>query len=152
MRKRQVYERAGVRGVPAGVSGERQGHGLEQWRHEGPVTANTVCDCLTRLAENMERKIHRVVDGHRIHKAGKVQKHLGALAGTITLFFLPPYSPDRNADEWVWKQVKQRIARQSVRTRDGLKRTALSALHSLQQMPEKIRRFFRDPACCYAAA
>jgi len=44
----------------------------------------------------------------------------------ITLFFLPPYSPDLNADEWVWKQVKQRIARQTVRTREDLKRVALS--------------------------
>jgi transposase len=68
----------------------------------------------------------------------------------ITLLFLPPYSPDLNADEWAWKQVKQRIAGQSVRTRDDLKRIALSALRSLQQMPEKIRGFFRDPACCYA--
>jgi transposase len=120
--------------------------------HEGSVTADTFCEFLTRLAAGMERKIYLVVDGHSIHKAAKVQKHLAALGGQITLFFLPPYSPDLNADEWVWKQVKQRIARQSVRTRDDLKRVALSALRSLQQMPEKIRGFFRDPACCYAAA
>jgi transposase len=92
-----------------------------------------------------------VVDADSIHKAGKVQKHLTALGSKITLFFLPPYIPDLNADEWVWKQVKQHIARQSVRTRDDLKLIALSALRSLQQMPEKIRGFFRDPAFCYAA-
>ena len=109
--------------------------------HQGSVTADTFCEFLTRLATGMERKIYLVVDGHSIHKAGKVQKHLAALDGQITLFFLPPYSPDLNADEWVWKQVKQRIARQRVRTRDDLKRVALSALHSLRRMPEKIRGF-----------
>lgn len=100
----------------------------------------------------MERKLYLVVDGHSLYKAGKVQKHLTALCSKITLFFLPPYAPDINADEWVLKQVKQRIARQSVRTQDDLKRVALSAQNSLQQMPEKLRAFFRDPACCYAAA
>jgi len=100
--------------------------------HEGSVTAETFCEFLTRLAAGMERKIYLVVDGHSIHKAGKVQKHLAALGGQITLFFLPPYAPDLNADEWVWKQVKQRIAKHSVRTRDDLKRVALSALRSLQ--------------------
>jgi transposase len=104
--------------------------------HEGSVTADTFCEFRTRLAVGMERKIYLVVNGHSIHKAGKVQEDLTALGGQITLFFLPPYSPDLNADEWVWKQVKQPIAKQSVRTRDDLKRVALSALHSLQQMPE----------------
>jgi hypothetical protein len=42
----------------------------------------------------MERKIYLVVDGHSILKAGKVQEHLTALGGQITLFFLPPYSTD----------------------------------------------------------
>jgi len=93
-----------------------------------------------------------VVHSQKNQKAAKIQKHLGALAGTITLFFLLPYAPDLNAYEWVWKQVKQLIARRSAWTRDGLNRIALSALHSLQQMPEKIRGFFRDPACCYTAA
>jgi transposase len=120
--------------------------------HEGSVTADTFCEFLTRLAEGMERKIYLVVDRHSIHKAGKVKRHLTALGSKITLFFLPPYSPELNADEWVWKQVKQRIVRQSVHTRDDLKRVALSALRSLQRMPEKIRGFFRDPACCYAVA
>ena len=92
--------------------------------HGGSVTADTFCEFLTRLAEGMERKIDLVVDGHSIHKAGKVQKHLTALGSRITFFFLPPHSPELIADEWVWKQVKQRIAKHSVRTRDDLKRVA----------------------------
>ena len=44
---------------------------------------------------------------HSIHKVAVVQKHLEALGGQITLFFLPPYSPDLSADEWVWKPVPE---------------------------------------------
>jgi transposase len=66
-----------------------------------------------------------VVDGRSIHKAVKVQKRLTALDSKITFLFLPPYSPELNADEWVWKRGKQRITGQCVRTRDDLNRPAL---------------------------
>ena len=120
--------------------------------HEGSVTADSFSEILSRQAAGVERKINQVLDGQSIHKAANVQKHLAALNRQITLFFLPLYSPDLNADEWVWELVKQCIARQPVRTRRDLKRVALSALRSLQQMPGKIRGFFRDFCCCYAAA
>jgi hypothetical protein len=113
--------------------------------HEGSV--DPFCEFRTRLAEGMKRKSYLVVGGNSIHKAGQVQKHLAALGSKITLSSLSPYSPELNADGWVRKQVKQRIAKQSVRTRDDLKQLALSALHSLQQVPEKIRGVFRVPAC-----
>ena len=66
--------------------------------HEGSVTADTFFEFLTRLAAGIERKIYLAVDGHSVHKAGVVQKHLEAFNGQITLFFLPPYSRDLNAD------------------------------------------------------
>ena len=120
--------------------------------HDGSVTADSFFEFLTRLAVGMERKICLVVDRHRNPEAGKVQRHLTALGGNLTLFFLPRYPSDLNADEWVWKQVKQRTARQSVWTRNDLTRVALSASQFLQQMGEKIQGFFRYPLCCYAAA
>ena len=29
----------------------------------------------------------------------------------LALFLLPPYSPDLNADEWVWKNVSMQLGR-----------------------------------------
>jgi len=91
---------------------------------------------LGRLAAGTERKIGRVVDGHSIHKARAVQKHLADFSGKIELFFLLPSSPGRSADEWVWKQVKQRAAEHLVRTRDDLEPVVFSALRDLQQTHE----------------
>ena len=118
--------------------------------HEGTATAQTFCTFLERLAVGVEQKIFLIVDGHRIHRARKVEECLKRLDGKIELFFLPPYAPQLNADEWVWNQVKGRVGRQTVRDKTELKEKILSALRSLQKLPGKIRGFFRDPDIRYA--
>jgi len=118
--------------------------------HEGTATAEVFCDFLKRLARDVEQKIFLIVDGHRIHRARKVQKLLKKMDGKITLFFLPPYSPELNPDELVWSQVKRQVAKKPVNSRDELQQRILSALRSLQKLPEKVRGFFMTPTCRYA--
>jgi transposase len=36
----------------------------------------------------------------------KTQAFVETLGGKLRLYFLPPYSPDRNPDELVWKHLK----------------------------------------------
>jgi transposase len=120
--------------------------------HEGTATAETFCTFLKRLAHGVEQKIFLIVDGHRIHRARKVQALLTELRGKITLFFLPPYSPQLNPDELVWGQVKQRVGKQVIKTKDDLKARVTAALRSLQRLPQKIRGFFQAPSCQYATA
>jgi transposase len=119
--------------------------------HEGTATAATFCDFLERLVTGMERPIFLIVDGHRIHRAKKVQRLVAQLDGKLKLFFLPAYSPQLNPDEWVWNTVKQRVAKAFITSREQLIASARSVLHSLQRTPAKIIGFFRDPDCHYAA-
>ncbi|CRI63450.1 transposase (fragment) [Thiocapsa sp. KS1] len=123
--------------------------------HEGTATAATAatfCAFLERLVTGMERPIFLVVDGHRIHRAKKVQRPVVQLDGKLKLFLLPPYSPQLNPDEWVLNNVKQRVAKTFITTREQLIASARSVLHSLQRTQSKIIGFFRDPDCHYAAA
>jgi transposase len=47
-----------------------------------------------------------------VHKAKIVNEYVASAHGRLELFFLPPYSPELNPDEWVNKNVKHdRIAR-----------------------------------------
>jgi transposase len=57
------------------------------------------------------RRIHVVLDNYSIHKARAVMCHLRALAGRIVLHFLPPYSPDDNPIERLWKQMHDHVTR-----------------------------------------
>ena len=48
-----------------------------------------------------------VLDNASIHQAGLVKAHLAAWAAQgLTLFFLPPYSPELNRIEILWRFCK----------------------------------------------
>jgi hypothetical protein len=54
------------------------------------------------------------------------------------LFFLPPYSPDRNPDELVWKHLKaDSVGRMAVAGKDDFQRKASSSVRQLQNDPKK---------------
>jgi hypothetical protein len=68
-----------------------------------------------------------------INRAKKTAALLKLSAEKLRLYFLPPYSPDRNPDDLVWKHLKADTAgRGKVR----------STMRQLQNDPEKIRSFY----------
>ena len=91
------------------------------------------------------------MDGHPVHKARKVSEFVKEKAdGRLSIFFLPPYSPDLNPDEWVWNNVKNdRIGRSVIMSADDLKAKAIGALRRLQKLPGIVRGFLRDPKLAY---
>lgn len=120
--------------------------------HEGRVTAETFCEFLRRTVVGIDRPIFVIVDGHSIHSAKKVTQLLKEYEGKLKLFLLPPYSPQLNPDEWVWNNVKQRVAKQFINSRDQLLEVTRHALNALQNLPKTIQGFFQDPDIRYAAA
>ena len=58
------------------------------------------------------RKLHLILDNYRIHDSTIVQAALrGYLAGKVELHFLPPYCPDHNKIERVWKDLHANVTR-----------------------------------------
>lgn len=119
---------------------------------EGTVTATVFREFLKRLITGMERKIFLIVDGHPTHKAKLVRQFVTDNSDRIELFLLPPYSPELNPDELVWGNVKTRIAKMAIQTKDELKAVVHGALRRLQNMPSLVSSFFRTPSCYYASA
>jgi len=117
---------------------------------EGSVTADVFCEFIKRLIENVDQKIFLILDNHRIHHAKKVKKLVESLQDRIELFYLPAYSPELNPDELVWGHVKQNIGKAAIFSKNNLKHRVISALRSLQKMPEKVKSFFLHPSCRYA--
>jgi len=55
----------------------------------------------------------------------------------LRLFFLPPYSPDRNPDELVWKHLKaDTVGRMAVTGKTDFKHKVRSSMRRLQNDPE----------------
>ena len=91
-----------------------------------------------------------IVDGHSAHTATATKKFVASTDGRLTLFCLPPYSPELNPDEWVWKNVKHdHVGKIAARTLDELKNGIEKAIARLQQLPEIVCGFFRDPDLSY---
>lgn len=119
---------------------------------EGTVTATVFREFLKRLITGMERKIFLIVDGHPTHKAKLVRQFVADNHDRIELFLLPPYSPELNPDELVWGNVKTRIAKMAVQTKDQLKAVVHASLCRLQKTPALVSSFFHTPSCRYACA
>lgn len=54
-------------------------------------------------------KIYFVTDGHPAHKTKKLNEWLSANKDKIEVFFLPPYSPELNPQEYVNQDVKTNV-------------------------------------------
>jgi transposase len=121
--------------------------------HEGSFRSENFIEFCKQLIKDIDDNVFLIVDGSSVHKADKVKKFVQSTEGRLQLFFLPPYSPDLNPDEWVWKNVKNdSIGRTAIRGKDDLKAKAVSALRHLQKSPAKVRGFFGDLKLAYISA
>lgn len=120
--------------------------------YEGALNAATFLAFLKRLIKDRSRKIFLILDNLRVHHAEIVTEFVSANADKIELFFLPPYAPDCNPDEFLNNDLKQALGRRRTpRDKAGLKSGIVSHMRRLQRRPERIRAFFQAPSVRYAA-
>jgi transposase len=75
-----------------------------------------------------------------------------SVVGNQELFYFPPYSPETNPDELVWKHLKSdTVGRASIVNGSDFRKKVKSSMLSLQRRPAKIRAFFQKPSLKYAA-
>lgn len=85
-----------------------------------------VCVFLDRIRmANPERRITVVLDNFASHRSLAVRKKAEEL--NIRLVFLPPYSPDLNPIEFLWKSIKRVVSRTLIASEWHLKRVIESA-------------------------
>ena len=68
---------------------------------KGGVNAEVFIEFLKRLIAGAKRKVFLIVDRGPAHIAKKTKAFVESQNGKLRLFYLPPYSPDRNPDELV---------------------------------------------------
>jgi transposase len=117
---------------------------------DGKLDAPTFIDFCRRLLGDTPGPVFLIIDSHPVHRSRAVKAFAASTQGQLRLFFLPPYSPQLNPDEWVWKNVKHdRVGRAGIDGQEDLKGKALAALRRLQKLPHIVRGFFRDPNLRY---
>jgi transposase len=105
---------------------------------------------LKKLLHDDGGRVFLILDNSTVHKSKSVKKFVESTEGMLTLFFLPPYSPHLNPDEWVWNNVKNHRVGRSALLRGGeLFDKAHRALSRLKENPHIVRGFFGDKNLSY---
>jgi len=129
-----------------------RGHMRFMIKEKGGVNAEVFIDFLKRLMTGCKNKIFLIVDRGPAHVAKKTKAFVAGLGGNLRLFYLPPYAPDTNPDELVWKHLKaDTVGRTAVASLAEFRQKVKSSMLSLQRNPTKIRAFFHKPSLQYAA-
>ena len=118
--------------------------------HETGIRQEEFLEFCQMLVADEGRPVFLIVDNSQVHRSKILKAHAEQSNGMLTIFFLPPYSPDLNPDEWVWKNVKHdNLGRASAKNEGELAQFAIAALAKLKALPSKVRNFFGDPALEY---
>jgi DDE superfamily endonuclease len=120
--------------------------------YDGALNAAIFLKFLRRLIRGAARKMFVIVDNLRVHKARAVKAWVEENADRIELFYLPPYAPERNPDEYANNDVKQAMGwRSTPMDKAAMKASLTSHMRGLQRRPAKVTAFFQAPDVRYAA-
>ncbi len=109
---------------------------------------------MARLIKDSSRKVFVIVDNLRVHQSKSVKEWLDMdeNRNRIELFFLPSYSPELNPDERLNGDLKCQVQSGLIaRTKEQVKSKVHSAMRSIQRLPERVKKYFKDPLIAYAA-
>ncbi|WP_208609727.1 transposase, partial [Desulfofustis glycolicus] len=98
------------------------------------------------------RKVFLILDNLRVHHSKVVRKWLSEHQDQIEVFYLPPYTPEHNPDEYLNGNLKQRIrSGLPARNSDDLAKKTRSFMKTLQRRPNHVKSYFKHPLVRYAA-
>jgi len=108
-----------------------QGHSLQAFLDNSKE--DSILDFLKQVkaAHQGYRAIIIVLDNYSSHHSTKVM--LAAEEMNIHLVFLPPYAPDLNPEEYLWKSMKRVMSKGLIQNLEEMKATITSAWEELSQ-------------------
>ena len=127
--------------------------GLVRFRFiEQAMNADWLIEFLGQLIADTPQKVFLILDNLKVHHAKAVTRWVGEHAEQIELFYLPPYTPERNPTEYLNRNFKTHLrlsARSS--TPHALRQKANAFLQFVISTPDRIMAYFNHPAVQYAA-
>jgi transposase len=94
-----------------------------------------------RLKEHPQRKVVLFVDNDRAHHAKQVRHLLAKYDGRIRIEWLPPYSPELNPQEDIWRHLRRRVTHNHYFEHIDALLDAVEEFHQrLQAEPDQVLR------------
>ncbi len=107
---------------------------------------------LKQMIKYSRQKIYFVTDGHPAHKTKKLNEWLSANKNKIEVFFLPPYSPELNPQEYVNQDVKTNVIGKKRPINKAQMRTNVEDfMNSRKNDRKQVQKYFHVSHVRYAA-
>ena len=118
---------------------------------DGALDTDRFIAFLGDLIVDAGRKVFLIVDNLKVHRATRVTEWVAEHAERIELFYLPPYAPELNPDEYLNRDLKTSIRSGPIaRTAKALLEKAKHCMQRIAAMPERVRSYFNHQAVRYA--
>jgi putative transposase len=110
----------------------------------GTIATPRVLLFLRHLLRHVRGRIILLWDNLNTHKSHAVRAFAAQHARRISLEYLPPYAPDLNPDEWVWRHLKYvELANFAPHDLAHLKRELRRATQRVRMRPRLMRSFLK---------
>lgn len=118
--------------------------------YDGAMNQKLLINFMKRLVKDVDRKVFLILDNLRVHHGKVVAAWLEKNKDKIEVFFIPPYSPELNPDEYLNHVLKKDVhAGIRPRTKADLHSKTESFLRRMQHNCDKVRKLFHHPRLKY---
>ena len=152
MGKTPVVKRTGNRFSLNMISAiSNRGH-LQFMIIDGRFNSEVFQNFLKRMIKYSRQKIYFITDGHPAHKTKKLNEWLAQNKKRIEVFFLPPYSPELNAQEYVNQDVKTNvIGKKRPINKEQMKIHVTDFMMERKNNKKQVQKYFHEEHVRYAA-
>jgi transposase len=118
--------------------------------YEEKMNQKLFIDFLRRLVRESERKVFLIIDNLRVHHGKLVAAWLLEHKDQIEVFFLPPYAPELNPDEYLNHALKQDVHSGDLpKSKKDIKHKIHSFMRRLKNKKNQVVSFFNHKALSY---
>ena len=121
--------------------------------YQGTMNQQRLIRFLKRLVRNSKRKVFLILDNLKVHHGKLVSDWLEKRKDKIEVFFLPPYAPEYNPDEYLNHALKISVhSGQPPYTTEDISHKMQSFMRKLQHHPPAVSNFFLHPSLSYLSS
>ena len=118
--------------------------------YQGTMEQQRLIQFLQQLLSTTKKKIFLILDNLKVHHGKLVAAWLEKHREKIEVFFLPPYAPEYNPDEYLNHGLKLSIhTGQLPYNAKDITHKIHSYMRRLQHNPSLVANFFRHPCLSY---
>ena len=128
----------------------RQGE-VHYMLYEDSMNQQHLITFMQNILRTSKQKIFLILDNLKVHHGKLVAEWVSRHQDKIELFFLPPYAPESNPDEYLNHALKLSVHSGDLpKNRSDIRHKTNSFMRTLQRNKDMVSAFFLHPQISYA--